>query len=97
MPEEAENLKVEVSLSFDKRHGTQVDKDSLQALAETVLAEDDEGFQIETMTGRKVRAADILLSKSVEMQDFGKSVHHQEAWRHLLEFDAELRAPGDAV
>ncbi len=93
LPEEAENLKVEVSLSFDKRKGTQVDRDSLQQLAETVLDQGDDGFQIETMTGRKVRAADILLSKTVAMQKFGKSVHHQEAWGHLVTFDQELRAP----
>ncbi len=96
VPDEAENLKVEVSLSFDKRNGTELDRQSLQQLAETVLDEDDEGFQIETMTGRKIRAADILLSKTVTMEKFGKSVHHQEAWGHLLDFDTELRAAQDA-
>lgn len=95
IPEEAENLKVEVSLSFDKRHGTAIDKESLQRLAETVLEQDDNGFSIETMTGRKVRAADILLSKSVVMEPYGKSVHHLEAWQHLAAFDAELRAPNE--
>ncbi|WP_116654439.1 hypothetical protein [Pelagibacterium sediminicola] len=92
VPEEAENLKVEVSLSFDKRKGGDVERQQIQELAETVLDEDDAGFVIETMTGRKVRANDILLSKTVSMEPFGKSVRHTEAWGHLIEFDSELRA-----
>ncbi|QDC00350.1 hypothetical protein [Mesorhizobium sp. 8] len=92
VPEEAENIKVEVSLSFDKRHGAELEKRQLQTIAESVLDEGDEGFSIETMTGRKVRSNDILLSKTVTMSSFGKSVRHEDAWGFLIEFNAELRA-----
>ncbi|MCV0371687.1 hypothetical protein [Filomicrobium sp.] len=92
VPEDAENLKVEVSLTFDKRRGTEIDKRQLQVMAETILDDEDGGFAIETLAGRKVRADDILLSKAVMLPAFGKSVRHEDAWERLIEFNQEIRA-----
>jgi len=94
IPQDAENLKVEVLLSFDKRRGTDIDQRQIAHLAERVLAEDeDEGFMIETLSGRKIRAEDIVLSKSVQIVAFGKSIHHDDAWGELRQFYGELRQP----
>jgi len=92
VPDEPENLKVEVLFSFDKRNGTELDQRQLALLAERVLAEDeDEGFMIETLSGRKLRAQDIVLSKPVRIRAYGKSIHHHDAWGELREFYEELR------
>jgi hypothetical protein len=90
IPQEAENLKVEVLITFDKRNGTSIGQQQLQAVAEQVLAEDDEGFMIETMNGKKIRAKDLLLSKPVRLPAFGKSVNYEDAWCELVTFHNEL-------
>lgn len=92
--DEAENLKVEVSLSFDKRRGTEIDKNQIEAIAERMLRDnDDEGFEIVTLSGRKIRANDIVLSKRLQLRPHGKSVAYREAWAALEEFYSELRRP----
>lgn len=91
IPQDAENLKVEVLLTFDKRRGTEIDQRQLSFLAQQMLEEDeDEGFMIETLSGRKFRANDIVLSEPVRITSFGKSIHHMEAWGALREFYRKL-------
>src|SRR5690606_37731273 len=49
LPEDAENLKVAVTLSFDRRRGGVVEAESLQELAERLVRDDDDqGFRIIT-------------------------------------------------
>lgn len=93
IPAEAENLKVEVLLSFDKRKGTDIDQRQIEFIAEQMLADEkNDGFAIETLTGRKIRADDIVLSKPVKFAAYGKSVQHKEAWAALRAFYDELTA-----
>jgi hypothetical protein len=93
VPKDAENVKVEVILSFDKQEGTAIDQKQLTSLAERVLQDgDDEGFSIRTLKGRTLRAEDIVLSKPVAMPAFGKTVKHTDAWNELKAFYAELNA-----
>jgi len=95
VPPDAENVMVEVLLSFNKRQGTELDQRQLAAIAEMVLEEEEqeEGFMIETLAGRKLRAQDIVLSKPVRLPAVGKSVRHVDAWGALREFYTELTAP----
>lgn len=91
VPQDAENLKVEVLLTFDKRRGTEIDQRQLSFLAQRMLEENEEdGFMIETLEGRKFRANDILLSERVSIPSFGKSIHHMEAWGALRSFYDKL-------
>lgn len=93
IPVEAENLKVEVLLSFDKRRGTDIDQRQIEFIAEQMLAdEENDGFSIETLTGRKIRAEDIVLSKQEKFTAYGKSVKHRDAWAALRAFYDELTA-----
>lgn len=92
IPDDAENLKVEVLFTFDKRRGTEIDQRQLAYLAQQMLAEDeDEGFMIETLEGRRFRAQDIILSKPVRLNAYGKSVHYVDAWGELRAFYNELQ------
>ncbi len=87
IPQEAENLKVVVTLSFDKRSGTALAQEQIQKLAETVVNDEDEGFVIETLSNRKIRANDVLLSKPIQVEPFAKSVSYNDVWGELIAFD----------
>lgn len=95
VPEDAENIKVEVALSFDKRAGGAIEREQILNLAQSVLHEEDQGFAIKTMSGKTIRAGDVLLSTKVRMPKFGKSVRHTDAWNHLAAYDHELRRERD--
>lgn len=89
--EDAENLKVEVLFTFDKRNGTVLDQRQIATLAQRMLADDeDEGFVIETLSGKKLRANDVVLSKPARLRAYGKSVSHRDAWASLREFWEEI-------
>jgi hypothetical protein len=90
LPADAENLKVEVLFSFDKRGGTRLDQQHLTSLAELLVNDEDQGFSIKTLSGRTLRADDIVLSKPVTLTAHGKSVRHTDVWEQLRIFYAEL-------
>lgn len=85
----AENLKVEVFLKFDKRSGTQIDQEEIRDVAEMVADEED-GFEIVTLSGRKIKPKDVVLNKSVVLNKYGKSVAFNEAFDQMLEYYKEL-------
>lgn len=90
---DAEDLKVEVFLKFDKRSGTEVDQRLITEVAESVAAEDG-GFRIRTKSGKTITAEDVLLNKVVSLRAFGKSVAFEEVRTAMLEYHEELtRAP----
>jgi hypothetical protein len=96
VPEDAENLKVEVSFSFDKRNGTMLDQKELSMLANQVLRNEEDGFTIRTYSGRTIRADDVAISKVVSLKPFGKSADYQSAWDELSTFYRELSVrPGE--
>lgn len=90
VPEDAENLKVEVLFSFDKRNGTALDQQELEKLAEHMLESDEEGFTIKTLSGRTIRSDDVVISKVVSLKAFGKTVDYSEAWEALITFYREI-------
>lgn len=95
IPDDVENLKVELLFSFDKRRGTEVDQRQIAAVAQSVLeSEDEEGFRIETLQGNKFSANDVVLSKPLKLTAYGKSVHFQDAWGALDTFYDELANAG---
>lgn len=89
---DAENLKVEVFLKFDRRSGTAIDQEEIQDVAEKV-AEADEGFEIVTLSGRRIKPNDVLLNKKVSLTKFGKSVAFNEVFEQMLNYYKELTEP----
>lgn len=94
--EKAENISVNLKLSFDSRKaGAAFGKEKLGAIADLMVNEDDnDGFTIETMTGEMVGPNDIILRKKIAMQKFGKTVYCQDAWRELEIYYFELKNGG---
>ena len=93
--EQAENISVNLKLSFDSRKaGADGSKEKLGAIASLMVNDDDEGFYIETMDGGKVSHSDIVLHKKTMMQKFGKTVYCQDAWTELENYYLELKEGG---
>lgn len=78
-----ENLKIGVSFAFNKITGTAIDQESLVRLAQRILDEDDDGFVIETLDGNRFKADDVLLTRKVNFQEYGKSIYFRTAWDQL--------------
>jgi len=84
--EDIENLKVGVSFAFNKINGTAIDQESLTRLAQRILDEDESGFVIETLAGNRFKADDVLLTRKVNFEPFGKSIYYRTAWDQLALF-----------
>jgi len=98
-PQEAqdiENLKVGVSFDFNKINGTAIDQQSLTSLAQRILDEDEHGFVIETLEGNRFKADDVLLTRRVNFEPFGKSIYFRRAWEQLVIFYGTLTRRADA-
>lgn len=98
---EDEHLSVEVGFKFDRRKSRAYDQRRIVSLAQAVVREtgddDDEGFEIETLRGKRFRQSQILLAKKVSIEAFGKTVLHTAAWRALDDFCEELERRGALV
>lgn len=94
--QEIENLKVGVSFDFHKVKGTAIDQQSLTSLAQRILDEDEHGFVIETLSGNRFKADDVLLTRRVSFEPFGKSVYFRRAWEQLVIFYSTLTRRPDA-
>jgi len=83
-------LKVGVSFDFNKINGTAIDQQSLTTLAQRILDEDEHGFVIETLEGNRFKADDVLLTRRVNFEAFGKSIYFRRAWDQLVIFYGTL-------
>jgi hypothetical protein len=90
-----DNLRVKLEVSFDdrKKHG-ELAAQSLAAAGCSMLDSDDEGFTIETKSGKKLTSADIKVSKKVELNEHGNSVSCEHAWMEMQEYFNELDDAG---
>ena len=88
----SENLKVEVFLKYDRRSGTRIDQEEIKDVAERVF-ETNEGFEVVTLSGRKIHPEDVLLNKRVSLQKYGKSVAFNDVLSEMIEYYNELNSP----
>jgi len=93
--EKAENMSVNVRLSYDSRKcGVMFNKERLESLANIMVNEDDDGFTIETVGGEKIGPDDIVLRKKAKLPKFGKTVYCSDAWQELATYFQELKVGG---
>ena len=91
--EEAENLHAKLVISIDSRRRG-LTHEVLKPLAHRIIEEGEEGIEIETKTGQRIRHGELLERKPVKVAAFAKTVHHNHAWEQMQEFFAELRKGG---
>lgn len=93
--EQAENLNVKLTLSFDRRkNGAAFGREKLESLAKKMVEEDDDGFMIETLSGESVKSDDIILRKKISLPKFGKTVYCGDAWQEMENYYLELKQGG---
>lgn len=93
--EQAENLSLKLTLSFDRRrNGAAFGREKLESLAKRMVEEDDDGFTIETLSGESVKSDDIILKKKISLPKFGKTVYCCDAWREIENYYLELKQGG---
>lgn len=91
----AENLSVKVILTFDQRKkSAALTGERLEAVAEGMLDEVDEGFSITTKGGEKIRPDDVVLKKQIRLPRFGKTVYCASAWEAMENYLLELQDGG---
>lgn len=91
-----EDLFAQVSIKFDKRIGGRPEQTKITDIARILIEneDDDGGFMIETLTHRKLRGDDVVISKRVGLTDFGKTVAFSEALAEMAAFYGELSEEG---
>lgn len=90
-----ENLQVKVEISFDSRiKGGKLAAEALNHAGAAFVREGDEGFVIETNSGKKLTADDTKVSTKVQLEDHGNSVLCQHAWSELQNYFDELEKTG---
>jgi len=91
-----ENLTVRLEISFDQRKkGGAIGRRRIERTADKLVHDrEDEGFTIETFSGKKVTAKEINLSQRVNLEPLGKSVMVNDAWAKIKDYFLELKQNG---
>lgn len=91
----ADNVKAKLTISLDQRRPG-ITPEELAPVAERIASEDEHesDIEIETVSGHRIRAGELILKKAVEVEAFAKTVHHQHAWELMDEYLRELRQSG---
>lgn len=93
--DQAENLNARIELSYDsRRKKSSIGRKALNSVATQIIDDDEDGFEITTLSGETIRESQISLRKSVTLAKYGKSVWRDEAWSALLEYFQELKSGG---
>lgn len=91
---DAENLSAKVSISFDRRKTGAVSGEAITEVARQLIKENDEGFRIETLTGDRLSATDVVLRKIVSLPRYAKTVQYNDVWKELQTYIEELKESG---
>ena len=91
--QEAENISARLIISVDgRRNGLTFEEFS--DMIETPIIESPDDVEFETKSGRRVRRGSLILSKSVNIRAFDKTVNHADAWGEMSRYLLELRDEG---
>lgn len=91
--ESAINIKLLISYNARKKANT-VSQQTIEELAKSVVDENDDGFIIETTTGKKVKQNEIVVSEPFSISASGNSVDVKEAWAALKRYYLSLKKGG---
>jgi hypothetical protein len=92
---EGENLSVEVTVKMDgRKKGGFIGQRRLDHLADHVVRESSDGFEIITKKGTPIRAEEVLVRKSVSLTIHGNTFDYKAAWHDLGMYLDELKEGG---
>ena len=90
-------LQVAIMVKTDERRkGMKLGEERIQALAQDLLNNQEEGddFLIVTNLGQRIGPKEIYMKSTVTVKAQGKSVEREAAWKELATFFAALQAIG---
>ena len=92
---EADNINARLSISLDTRRSG-LEPADLTPLVERLNAdsEDEDDFVVETKSGERIKKGRLLLAKTVNIEAFEKTVHHNVAWELMSDYYHELDERG---
>lgn len=90
---EAENIQVKLTITCDTRKGG-IEPDDLTPIATGLADESQDDVEVETVTGTRIKRGQLILTRSVQVAEFGKTVHHNDAWDQMEQYFEQLREGG---
>jgi hypothetical protein len=84
------NMNAKLALSFRKNAAGFVDQEAFDNAAEHVIDEGEPGIYIKLRSGTIINDEKIKLSKFADIDNFGNTIDHQQAWAELEAYYAEL-------
>ena len=91
--EEAENVHAQLVISIDGRRSG-LEHETFDSIVQKVAEESLDDVVIETKAGKRIKNSELVLKKIVNIEAFGKTVHHNSAWEEMEKFFNELRVSG---
>ena len=91
--EEAENIHAKLIITFDSRRSG-LKHEEFDSIAQDVASENLDDVELVTKSGKRIKNSELTLKKSVRIEAFGKTVHHNIAREEMEIFFEELKNSG---
>lgn len=91
--EQAENVHAQLIITLDSRRPG-LEHEEFDSIAQDIADEGLNDIEIETKTGKRIKNSELVLKKTVEIEAFAKTVHHNVAWEEMANYFSELRGSG---
>lgn len=91
---QAENLQVQVTVSYNGRKKGRLGVERVADLARRVNKGEETDYTIYFRNGSRFTADQITVRKEVEIPAFGKTVFHHDAWAEMTTYWRELKRDG---
>ena len=91
--EQAENVHAQLVITLDSRRSG-LEREEFDLIVQKVAEESLDDVEIVTKAGERIKNSELVLKKVVDIEAFGKTVHHNYAWEEMENFLNELRVSG---
>ena len=91
--EKAAHVNAKLTITLDRRRPS-LTHEAFVPIARQFVEEDVEDVVVETTQGKRIQRGDLVVKRPVNVSEFAKTVHHDDAWNHMRDYLAELRREG---
>ena len=91
--EEAENIHAKLVITLDSRRSG-LEYEEFDSIVQEVASQNLDDVEIVTKSGERIKNSELTLKKAVDIETFGKTVHHNSAWEEMEKFFEELKNSG---
>ena len=91
--EEADNIHAKLIITLDSRRSG-LKREEFDSIAQEVASQNLDDVEIVTKSGKRIKNSELTLKKTVKIEAFGKTVHHNSAWEEMENYFNELKISG---